>query len=91
MAQAAHGSAPDIAGQDRANPVGMILSAAMLCHWLADKYDDPALRGVGALVNGAVERTWHPARAPATSAAMPGRRRSRRRSLSVLESIVDSR
>jgi len=25
-----HGSAPDIAGQDRANPIGTILSAAML-------------------------------------------------------------
>jgi 3-isopropylmalate dehydrogenase len=57
MAQAAHGSAPDIAGQDRANPVGMILSAAMLCRWLADKYGDPALRTVGELMHGAVERT----------------------------------
>jgi 3-isopropylmalate dehydrogenase len=57
MAQAAHGSAPDIAGHDRANPVGMILSAAMLCRWLAEKYGDPALLAVGDLMNGAVERT----------------------------------
>jgi 3-isopropylmalate dehydrogenase len=28
-----HGSAPDIAGQDRANPIGTILSAAMLVRW----------------------------------------------------------
>ncbi len=28
-----HGSAPDIAGQDRANPLAAILSAAMLCRW----------------------------------------------------------
>jgi 3-isopropylmalate dehydrogenase len=28
-----HGSAPDIAGQDRANPLGTILSAAMLLRW----------------------------------------------------------
>jgi 3-isopropylmalate dehydrogenase len=34
MAQAQHGSAPDIAGQDRANPVSLILSAAMLLQWL---------------------------------------------------------
>jgi 3-isopropylmalate dehydrogenase len=33
MAQAAHGSAPDIAGQDRANPVSLVLSAAMLLAW----------------------------------------------------------
>jgi 3-isopropylmalate dehydrogenase len=35
MAQAAHGSAPDIAGQDIANPASMILSAALLLRWLA--------------------------------------------------------
>jgi 3-isopropylmalate dehydrogenase len=28
-----HGSAPDIAGQDRANPLGTILSAAMMLRW----------------------------------------------------------
>ena len=38
-----HGSAPDIAGQDRANPLGTILSAAMLLRWslgLASAADD---------------------------------------------------
>ena len=29
-----HGSAPDIAGQDKANPISMILSAAMMLDWL---------------------------------------------------------
>jgi 3-isopropylmalate dehydrogenase len=37
MAQAAHGSAPDIAGQDRANPVSLVLSAAMLLAWHAER------------------------------------------------------
>ncbi|MGY1827112.1 MULTISPECIES: isocitrate/isopropylmalate dehydrogenase family protein [unclassified Blastococcus] len=40
MAQAAHGSAPDIAGQGLANPVAMMLSAAMLLDWLATRYGD---------------------------------------------------
>jgi 3-isopropylmalate dehydrogenase len=35
MAQAQHGSAPDIAGQDKANPISLILSAAMLLDWFA--------------------------------------------------------
>ena len=35
VAQAQHGSAPDIAGQDRANPTSLIGSAAMLLAWLA--------------------------------------------------------
>ena len=33
MAQAAHGSAPDIAGRDIANPVSLVLSAALLLDW----------------------------------------------------------
>lgn len=28
-----HGSAPDIAGQDVANPMAMVLSAAMMCRY----------------------------------------------------------
>jgi 3-isopropylmalate dehydrogenase len=35
MAQAQHGSAPDLAGQDKANPTSLILSAAMLLDWIA--------------------------------------------------------
>jgi len=38
MAQAQHGSAPDIAGEDKANPISLILSAAMLLDWLASKH-----------------------------------------------------
>ncbi|MGH8688875.1 MAG: isocitrate/isopropylmalate dehydrogenase family protein [Burkholderiales bacterium] len=37
MAQAQHGSAPDIAGKDRANPASLLLSAAMLLGWLGER------------------------------------------------------
>ena len=37
LAQAQHGSAPDIAGQDRANPASLIGSAAMLLAWLGER------------------------------------------------------
>ena len=40
MAQAQHGSAPDIAGQDKANPASLVLSAAMLLGWLGLKRQD---------------------------------------------------
>lgn len=40
MAQAAHGSAPDIAGQNIANPVGLMLSASMMFDWLATNRND---------------------------------------------------
>ena len=33
MAQAAHGSAPDLAGQDVANPLSLVLSTALLLGW----------------------------------------------------------
>jgi isocitrate/isopropylmalate dehydrogenase len=36
-AQAQHGSAPDIAGRDIANPTSLILSAAMLLEWLSER------------------------------------------------------
>ncbi len=38
MAQAQHGSAPDIAGTDVANPSSLILSSAMLLGWLAQRH-----------------------------------------------------
>src|SRR6202000_1737994 len=36
--QPCHGTAPDIMGQGKANPTGMILSAAMMLDWLADQH-----------------------------------------------------
>jgi isocitrate/isopropylmalate dehydrogenase len=38
MAQAQHGSAPDIAGKDLANPASLVLSAAMLLGWLGERH-----------------------------------------------------
>ncbi len=41
MAQAAHGSAPDIAGQDVANPFSLVLSAALLLGWHGRRSGQP--------------------------------------------------
>lgn len=54
--QPSHGSAPDIAGQGIANPVAMILSAAMMLDWLADTRDDPAAAKLAAAIDTAVTR-----------------------------------
>jgi 3-isopropylmalate dehydrogenase len=48
-----HGSAPDIAGQDLANPVGTILSAAMLLRWSLGRAD--AADAVEAAVSTALD------------------------------------
>jgi 3-isopropylmalate dehydrogenase len=57
MAQAAHGSAPDIAGTDVANPVAMFLSTAMLLTWLAKRHQDDRLHAAAHLIRHAVEAT----------------------------------
>jgi 3-isopropylmalate dehydrogenase len=55
-AQAQHGSAPDIAGQDKANPVSMILSVAMLAQWMGEHRNVPALFEAGTAIDAAVDR-----------------------------------
>ncbi len=58
MAQAAHGSAPDIAGKGIANPAGLILSAAMLLTWLSGERRDTAVGEAGQSIEQAVARTF---------------------------------
>lgn len=52
--QPAHGSAPDIAGQNVANPVAMVLSVAMMLDWLSDRYEDPLARKAASRIDSAV-------------------------------------
>ena len=65
MAQATHGSAPDIAGRNIANPYAMIVSAQMMLQWLGARRGDAALtaaardiaRGVDAVLQARQEVT----------------------------------
>ncbi|WP_020108442.1 isocitrate/isopropylmalate dehydrogenase family protein [Nocardia sp. 348MFTsu5.1] len=57
MAQAAHGAAPDIAGQNIANPVGIIGSAAMMLDWQAARTGDRDLAVAATLIRDAVGST----------------------------------
>ncbi len=54
VAQAQHGSAPDIAGADRANPSSLIGSAAMLLAWLGERRDDARLIKAAAVIDNAL-------------------------------------
>ena len=56
LAQAQHGSAPDIAGQDRANPASLIGSVAMLLAWLGERRNDQRLTRAAATIDDALER-----------------------------------
>lgn len=59
MAQAAHGSAPDIAGKNIANPVGELLSAVMLLDWLAARHEDRGLQTIARTVENATMQTMY--------------------------------
>lgn len=50
MAQAQHGSAPDIAGKGIANPASLIGSTGMLLEWIGTKDDSAKLRSAGRAV-----------------------------------------
>jgi 3-isopropylmalate dehydrogenase len=54
MAQAAHGSAPDIAGRGIANPIAVILSGGMLLEWLGTKHSDPRMLDAAERIDAAV-------------------------------------
>lgn len=55
MAQAQHGSAPDIAGRNIANPTSLIGSAAMLLDWIGRRSDADVLRIAAARIEAALD------------------------------------
>ena len=56
--QPAHGTAPDIAGRGIANPTAMILSAAMMLDWLAERAGDAALADAAHRIEHAVQAAF---------------------------------
>ena len=56
MAQATHGSAPDISGRNIDNPYAMIMSGSMLPGWLGRRNGDAAAVEAGARIDRAVQR-----------------------------------
>jgi len=56
--QPCHGTAPDIMGQGKANPTAMILSAAMMLDWLADKHGLESAAEAGERIERAVDKAY---------------------------------
>ncbi len=56
MAQATHGSAPDIAGKNIANPYALIMSGQMLLEWLGRKRNDAKAVEAAALIDRAMDK-----------------------------------
>jgi len=56
MAQATHGSAPDIAGRNIANPYAMIVSGQMLLNWLGRKHGEPKATAAAEKIRRSVDK-----------------------------------
>ena len=56
--QPCHGTAPDIMGQGKANPTAMILSAALMLDWLADKHGHEPAAEAAREIESAVDRVF---------------------------------
>jgi 3-isopropylmalate dehydrogenase len=56
--QPCHGTAPDIMGKGLANPAAMILSAALMLDWLADKHDHAPAAAAAQRIEQAVDRAF---------------------------------
>jgi 3-isopropylmalate dehydrogenase len=56
--QPCHGTAPDIMGQGKANPTAMILSAAMMLDWLADKHGLESAAEAAESIERAVDKVY---------------------------------
>ncbi|MGZ3329599.1 MAG: isocitrate/isopropylmalate dehydrogenase family protein [Xanthobacteraceae bacterium] len=63
MAQAAHGSAPDIAGHDVANPTSLVLSAALLLAWHGERSGDARYATAARAIEDAVAAAMQSGRA----------------------------
>jgi 3-isopropylmalate dehydrogenase len=55
MFEPIHGSAPSLAGKDKANPLAMILSVGEALRWLGESRDDPRLVRAAAAIGASVE------------------------------------
>jgi len=53
--EAVHGSAPDIAGKGIANPLALLMSAAMMLNHIADTRDDPRCRAAAVSIRNAYD------------------------------------
>jgi isocitrate/isopropylmalate dehydrogenase len=57
VAQAQHGSAPDIAGKDNANPASLIGSVGMLLGWLGERRGDQKFANAANVIDRALDQS----------------------------------
>jgi 3-isopropylmalate dehydrogenase len=83
--QPCHGTAPDIAGKDIANPTAMFLSGAMMLEWLGERHGCAPASRAGELVRMAVEASLASDVRPFESGGRDGTRALARAALARLQ------
>jgi 3-isopropylmalate dehydrogenase len=86
--QPCHGTAPDIAGRDMANPTAMFLSAAMMLDWLADRHRAPKAAIAARLIRGAIDKVFEEGVKPFETGGHDGTTAITQRVLGALETSV---
>jgi len=85
--QPCHGTAPDIAGQGKANPTAMFLSAGMMLDWLGERHRSAAARVAGAIIQRAVDRAYEDGVAPIEIGGPDGTAAVTRKVLAALDAV----
>ena len=83
--QPCHGTAPDIIGTGRANPTAMILSAAMMLDWLAERHDHSAAADAAQRIEAAIDETFAAGLKPCELGGRDGTREIARAVIAALE------
>jgi 3-isopropylmalate dehydrogenase len=85
--QPCHGTAPDIMGQGKANPTAMILSAALMLDWLADKHGHAVAADAARNIEAAVDAAFAGGLKPAEFGGSDGTAAVARAVLTALDKV----
>jgi 3-isopropylmalate dehydrogenase len=86
--QPCHGTAPDIAGQGKANPTAMILSAAMMLDWLGERHASSEAVAAGRMIKRAVDHAYEAGVAPMEIGGSDGTEVIARKILAALDDVL---
>jgi 3-isopropylmalate dehydrogenase len=86
--QPCHGTAPDIMGTGKANPAAMILSAAMMLDWLAERHDHAPAAEAAQRIERAVDRAFAAGLKPCEFGGSDGTRAVARAVLAALDTAA---
>lgn len=86
--QPCHGTAPDIAGEGKANPTAMFLSAAMMLDWLGERHGSSEALAAGRMIQLAVDRAYETGVSPLEIGGQDGTATITRQVLAAIDDVA---